>query len=91
VLLNEIAIAIYNDVVISNPSIWQAMIPMIVVNSTCHIPVSIETLPTSFKMFGFKFSHTINNSIAIPISEKIFISVPPPIIPDKLNITQVII
>ena len=45
--------------------------PIKEVNITWPIPVTKETLPTSFIIFGFKFNPTINKSNTIPICAKV--------------------
>jgi len=74
VLLKVIAIAIYAEVMLSNPKIKHSQNQIIEVKITCQIPVNNDVFPTSFNVLGFILSPTIKSSSAIPICDNVVIS-----------------
>ena len=73
VLLNVKAIATYIEIIVEKPINLHMKNPINEVNITWPIPVTEETLPTSFITLGLKLKPTIKRSSAIPICENILI------------------
>ena len=72
-LLNVKAIATYIDIIVEKPNSLHIKNPINEVNITWPIPVTEETLPTSFITLGLKLKPTIKRSKAMPMCEKISI------------------
>ncbi len=78
-----IAIAIYTEVSMENPSKVPMKYPRRKVKIICPIPVMREILPTSFMTFGERCNPTIKRRKAIPNSENMPIASIPGRIPRK--------